>query len=185
MKVILKTYKYRLLPNKKQEEILARYFGAVRFVYNHFLAERKKQYDKTSKSDNYYAQAKTLTNLKKQEEYSWLKEVNSQTLQQSLRHLETAYTNFFRGNARFPRFKAKKNGGSFNVPQFCSVADGRIFIPKFKNGIKIVEHRQFIGKIKNMTISVTPSGKYFVSILSEVEYEPLQKPMQRLVLTLE
>ena len=175
MKVILKTYKYRLLPNKKQEEILARYFGAVRFVYNHFLAERKKQYDKTSKSDNYYAQAKALTNLKKQEEYSWLKEVNSQTLQQSLRHLETAYTNFFRGNARFPRFKAKKNGGSFNVPQFCSVADGRIFIPKFKNGIKIVEHRQFIGKIKNMTISVTPSGKYFVSILSEVEYEPLQK----------
>ena len=175
MKVILKTYKYRLLPNKKQEEILARYFGAVRFVYNHFLAERKKQYDKTGKNDNYYAQAKTLTNLKKQEEYSWLKEVNSQTLQQSLRHLETAYTNFFRGNTRFPRFKAKKNGGSFNVPQFCSVADDRIFIPKFKNGIKIVEHRQFIGKIKNMTISVTPSGKYFVSILSEVEYEPLQK----------
>lgn len=175
MKVILKIYKYRLLPNKKQEEILARYFGAVRFVYNHFLAERKKQYDKTSKSDNYYAQAKALTNLKKQEEYSWLKEVNSQTLQQSLRHLETAYTNFFSGNARFPRFKAKKNGGSFNVPQFCSVADDRIFIPKFKNGIKIVEHRQFIGKIKNMTISVTPSGKYFVSILSEVEYEPLQK----------
>ena len=175
MKVILKTYKYRLLPNKEQEEILARYFGTVRFVYNHFLAERKNQYDKTGKSDNYYVQAKTLTNLKKQEEYSWIKEVNSQTLQQSLRHLETAYTNFFRGNARFPRFKAKKNGGSFNVPQFCSVADGRIFIPKFKNGIKIVEHRQFIGKIKNMTISVTPSGKYFVSILSEVEYEPLQK----------
>ena len=155
MKVILKTYKYRLLPNKKQEEILARYFGAVRFVYNHFLAERKKQYYKTGKSDNYYAQAKTLTNLKKQEEYSWLKEVNSQTLQQSLRHLETAYTTFFSGNARFPRFKAKKNGGSFNVPQFCSVADGRIFIPKFKNGIKIVEHRQFIGKIKNMTICHT------------------------------
>lgn len=175
MKVILKTYKYRLLPNKEQEEILARYFGTVRFVYNHFLAERKNQYDKTGKSDNYYAQAKTLTNLKKQEEYAWIKEINSQTLQQSLRHLETAYTNFFRGNARFPRFKSKKNGGSFNVPQFCSVADGRIFIPKFKNGIKIVEHRPFTGKVKNMTISITPSGKYFVSILSEVEYEPLQK----------
>ena len=65
MKVILKTYKYRLLPNKEQEEILARYFGTVRFVYNHFLVERKNQYDKTGKSDNYYAQAKTLTNLKK------------------------------------------------------------------------------------------------------------------------
>ena len=64
MKVILKAYKYRLLSNKEQEEILARYFGTVRFVYNHFLAERKNQYDKTGKSDNYYVQAKTLTNLK-------------------------------------------------------------------------------------------------------------------------
>ena len=176
MKVILKTYKYRLLPNKEQEEILARYFGTVRFVYNHFLAERKKQYYKTGKSDNYYAQAKTLTNLKKQEEYSWLKEVNSQTLQQSLRHLETAYTNFFRGNARFPRFKAKKNGGSFHIPQHCSIGDGKIYIPKFKNGIKIVEHRPFKGgEVRNMTISVTPSGKYYVSILTQVSYEPLQK----------
>ena len=108
MKVILKTYKYRLLPNKEQEEILARYFGTVRFVYNHFLAERKNQYDKTGKSDNYYAQAKTLTNLKKQEEYSWIKEVNSQTLQQSLRHLETAYTNFFRGMQDFQDLKQRK-----------------------------------------------------------------------------
>ena len=175
MKMILKTYKYRLYPSKEQEEILARYFGTVRFVYNHFLAERKRQYEEYGKSDNYYTQAKTLTNLKKQEEYSWIKEINSQTLQHSLRHLETAYTNFFRGTAKFPRFKAKKNGGSFTVPQFCSVADGRIFIPKFKNGIKIKEHRTFKGKVKNMTISVTPSGKYFVSILSEVEYKPVQK----------
>lgn len=134
MKMILKTYKYRLYPNKEQEEILARYFGIVRFVYNYFLAERKQQYEECGKSDNYYAQAKTLTNLKKQEEYSWIKEINSQTLQHSLRHLETAYINFFRGIAKFPRFKARKSGGSFTVPQFCSVSDSRIFIPKFKNG---------------------------------------------------
>ena len=108
MKVILKTYKYRLLPNKEQEEILARYFGTVRFVYNHFLAERKNQYDKTGKSDNYYTQAKTLTNLKKQEEYSWIKEVNSQTLQQSLRHLETAYTNFLEVMQDFQDLKQRK-----------------------------------------------------------------------------
>ena len=81
MKVIHRTYKYRLYPNKEQEQILAKHFGSVRFVYNYFLAERKQQYDEKSKSDNYYAQAKTLTNLKKQEEYSWLKEINSQTLQ--------------------------------------------------------------------------------------------------------
>lgn len=176
MKVILKTYKYRMYPNKKQQQMLAKYFGSVRFVYNHFLAERKQQYEKNGKSDNYYAQASTLTKLKKQEEYKWLKEINSQTLQFTLRNLETAYTNFFRGNTRFPRFKAKKNGGSFHIPQHCSIGNGKIYIPKFKDGIKIVEHRSFKGnEVRNMTISVTPSGKYYVSILTKVSYEPLQK----------
>ena len=99
MKVILKTYKYRMYPNKEQQQMLAKYFGSVRFVYNHFLAEIKQQYEKNGKSNNYYAQASTLTKLKKQEEYKWLKEINSQTLQFALRNLETAYTNFFRGNA--------------------------------------------------------------------------------------
>ena len=176
MKVILKTYKYRVYPNKEQEQMLAKHFGSVRFVYNHFLAERKQQYAENGKSNNYYAQAKTLTELKRQEEYSWLKEINSQTLQCALRNLETAYTNFFRGKARFPKFKAKKNGGSFHVPQHCSIKDCKIYIPKFKEGIKIVEHRPFKGgDVRNMTISVTPSGKYYVSILVQISYEPLQK----------
>ena len=78
-------------------------------MYNHFLAERKKQYEETNRSDNYYAQAKTLTELKRSEEFSWLSEINSQTLQYALRHLETAYVNFFRGTAKFPNFKSKKN----------------------------------------------------------------------------
>ena len=65
MKVILKAYKYRMYPNKEQEQMLAKYFGSVRFVYNHFLAERKQQYTENGKSDNYYAQASTLTKLKK------------------------------------------------------------------------------------------------------------------------
>ena len=156
--------------------MLAKYFGSVRFVYNHFLAERKRQYEENGKSDNYYAQARTLTKLKKQEEYKWLKEINSQTLQFALRNLETSYTNFFRGNAKFPRFKAKKSGGSFHIPQSCSIGNGKIYIPKFKDGIKIVEHRLFKGgEVRNMTISVTPSGKYYVSILTKVSYEPLQK----------
>ena len=176
MKVILKTYKYRMYPNKEQQQMLAKYFGSVRFVYNHFLAERKRQYEENGKSDNYYAQARTLTKLKKQEEYKWLKEINSQTLQFALRNLETSYTNFFRGNAKFPRFKAKKSGGSFHIPQSCSIGNGKIYIPKFKDGIKIVEHISFKGgEVRNMTISVTPSGKYYVSILTKVSYEPLQK----------
>ena len=121
MKVILKAYKYRLLPNKEQEEILARYFGTVRFVYNHFLAERKNQYDKTGKSDNYYVQAKTLTNLKKQEEYSWINEVNSQTLQQSLRHLETAYTNFLEEMQDFQDLKQRKMAAVLTFLNFAQL----------------------------------------------------------------
>ena len=61
MKVILKTYKYRMYPNKEQEQILAKYFGAVRFVYNHFLAQKKHQNENNGNSANYYAQASTLT----------------------------------------------------------------------------------------------------------------------------
>ena len=173
MKQIYRTYKFRIYPNKEQQDILARYFGSVRFVYNYFLAERKRQYEETHHSDDYYTQAQILTQLKKQEEYSWLKEINSQTLQHALRHLETAYVNFFRGTAKFPNFKARKNKNSFSVPQNCSLSDGRIYIPKFKEGIKVKEHRKVKGVARQMTISLTPTGKYYVSILTEEQYETL------------
>lgn len=171
MKETYRTYKFRLCPNKEQQNTLARYFGSVRFVYNYFLAERKRQYEKTQHSDDYYKQAKSLTLLKKQEEYSWLKEINSQTLQHALRHLDTAYVNFFRGTAKFPNFKSKKNKNSFSVPQNCTLNDGRIYIPKFKEGIKVKEHRKVKGIIKQMTISLMPTGKYYVSILTQEQYE--------------
>jgi len=143
MKIIHRTYKFELLPNKEQKTLLGKHFGCVRYVYNHFLNERKEQYQSDKKSDNYYAQAKTLTELKKKEDTVWLKEVNSQTLQFALRSLDTAYVNFFRGNAQFPQFKSKRKKNSFTVPQH--------------------------------TISKTPTGKYFVSILTEQEYEPSKK----------
>ena len=174
MKEISRTYKFRIYHNKEQQTILARYFGSVRFVYNYFLAERKHQYEETQHSDDYYKQAKSLTELKKQEEYSWLKEINSQTLQHALRHLETAYVNFFRGTAKFPNFKSKKNKNSFSVPQNCSLSEGRIYIPKFKEGIKVKEHRKVNGLVKQMTISLTPTGKYYVSILTKEQYETIQ-----------
>ena len=103
VKTIHRTYRFELRPTQDQEVLLDKHFGCVRFVYNHFLNERKEQYQANEKSDNYYAQAKTLTELKKQEETVWLKEVNSQTLQFALRSLDTAYLNFFRGNAKFPK----------------------------------------------------------------------------------
>jgi putative transposase len=90
MKMINKTYRFRLLPTKEQEVLLNQHFGHSRWVYNHFLNERKEQYQKDKKSDNYYKQAATLTKLKKEEDFVWLKEINSQSLQSSLRNLDTA-----------------------------------------------------------------------------------------------
>ena len=171
MRKVNRTYKFRLYPNKVQTELLAKHFGCTRFVYNYFLNQRKEQYRLTGKSDNFYAQAKTLTTLKKQEETAWLKDVNSQTLQFAIRSLEAAYTNFFQKRAKFPNFKSKHSKNSFTVPQFASVADNRLFIPKFKNGIKCRVHREIKGKVCKVTISKTPSGKYFVSVFTKEEYE--------------
>lgn len=176
MKVVNKTYKFRIYPNEEQEILLSKHFGCSRFVYNYFLNERKEQYQKDKKSDNYYKQAKTLTDLKKKEEFEWLKEVNSQTIQFALRSLDTAYVNFFRGNAQFPKFKSRKNKNTFTIPQFGLVKDNKIFIPKFKNGIKVkLDKREIKGKIGKMNIIKTPTGKYYVSIFTEQEMEDLPK----------
>lgn len=175
MKTIHRTYKFELLPNKEQKTLLDKHFGCVRFIYNHFLNERKEQYQQDKKTDNYYEQAKTLTELKKKEDTVWLKEVNSQTLQFALRCLDTAYINFFRGNTKFPRFKSKRKKNIFTIPQYTKVIDNRIYAPKFKGGIKVNIHREIKGKISKFTITKTPTGKYFVSILTEQEYKPTEK----------
>jgi putative transposase len=120
------------------------------------------------KTLNYNNCCIVLTNLKKNDDTLWLKEVNSQALQQSLKNLETAYGNFFNKRSKFPKFKKKDNNQSFRVPQHISLKDNRIQIPKFKEGIDIVLHRHILGEIKSATFSRTPTNKYFVSILMEV-----------------
>ena len=176
MKVVNKTYKFRIYPNEEQEILLSKHFGCSRFVYNYFLNERKEQYQKDKKSDNYYKQAKTLTDLKKKEEFEWLKEVNSQTIQFSLRSLDTAYDRFFRKLSQFPKFKSKKQKNTFTIPQFGRLEDSRIYIPKFKDGIKVkLDNRKVKGKIGKMSISKTPTGNYYVSILTEQTIEQLPK----------
>jgi putative transposase len=99
-------------------------------VFNYFLNARISQYRERKKSDNYRKQASLLTLLKRQEATLWLKEVNSQALQAALRNLDTAFENFFRGIARYPRFKSKRKKNSFSIPQFVSVCDGKIHFPK-------------------------------------------------------
>lgn len=175
MKMVNKTYKFRLYPTREQEVLLNKHFGHSRWVYNHFLNERKEQYQADKKSDNYYKQAATLTKLKKEEDTKWLKEVNSQTLQFALRSLDTAFLNFFRGNAQFPKFKSRKHKNTFTIPQFGKLEDGKIIIPKFKGGIKVKLHREVNGKIGKMNITKTPTGKYYVSIFTEQEVVELPK----------
>ena len=103
MKQVRKTFKYRIYPNKEQQQKLAVYFGNVRFVYNYFLNERKKQYEQTGKSDNYYTQCKKLTSLKNEEDYSFLNQTACLTLQYSIKNLEIAYTRFFTKKSGFPK----------------------------------------------------------------------------------
>ena len=172
MRKIHRTYKFRLYPTKAQTELLAKHFGCARFVYNYFLNQRQEQYRLTGKSDNFYAECKSLTELKKQEETAWLKEVNSQTLQFAIRCLENAYTNFFKKRAKFPKFKSKRSKNSFTIPQSAYISVGRLFIHKFKGGIKCRVHREIKGKIGKVTISKTTSGKYFAFVCTEEEYVP-------------
>ncbi len=175
MQLIHKSYKFRIYPNKEQVELLFKHFGACRFVYNRYLNNRKESYIEEKKSLNYYDNANDLTKLKKQEEFVWLKEINSQSLQCSLRNLDTAYNKFFRKLTNFPRFKSKYDKQSFTVPQFVIVEDNKLYIPKFKKGIDINIHRKIVGKILFATISKSTTGKYYVSITCKVEYTPFEK----------
>ncbi|WP_016872166.1 IS200/IS605 family element RNA-guided endonuclease TnpB [Fischerella thermalis] len=160
-----KAYKFRLYPNKEQSAFLAKCFVCSRFVYNHFLRLTTDVYAESKKSLRYKEWAKLLTGLKS--EFEWLKEVNSQALQQTLKDLESAFVRFFKKLGGFPNFKNKSNRQSFTVPQHFSIdTNGFLRLPKM-TPIKMVIHREILGTPKNVTISKTPSGKYYASIVAE------------------
>jgi putative transposase len=173
--VMQKAFRYRIYPTKEQQEFLAAQFGAVRFVYNHFLTNRKNEYLNNKKSLNYYDDAKSLTQLKQQDGYAWLYDINAQTLQASLRNLEVSYQNFFKKRSKFPRFHSRKNRQCIKIPQYFSVEGNKLFIPKLKDGLEIVLHRLLPEKQTCCFISKTSADRYYVSFLCEVEIEPLAK----------
>lgn len=165
-----KAFKFRLVPTDEQKILLSKHFGCSRFIYNHFLSEKQKHYLENKTTLNFNQCAGYLVAKKKDEEFQWLKEVNSQCLISSLMNLETSYGNFFRKRSAFPKFKKKGNKNSFNIPQHVSLKDkNHVRIPKFKEGIKFILHRELKGEIKSATISRNPSGKYYISILCVVE----------------
>ncbi len=169
---MLKTYRYRIYPTKEQEEYLSKVFGCVRFIYNKMLADRIEYYKQTGEMLK-----TTPANYKK--EYPFLKEVDSLALANAQLNLEKAYKNFFRDKKiGFPKFKKKKGYQSYttnNQNGTVALINGYLKIPKLKTLIKLKQHRQFSGIVKSITISKTPTGKYYVSILVEEEIKPLPK----------
>jgi putative transposase len=162
---VFKAFKYRIYPTITQIELINKHIGACRFIYNLALETKLMAYAGNKANLSCFDLMKQLPELKK--EMEWLKEINSQSLQQSIINLDRAYTSFFKGQNNFPKFKKKSSGGSFGIPQNISLKAGLLNIPKFKKGIKIILHRPIKGEIKQATITRTPTGKYFVSVLCD------------------
>ncbi len=164
---MLKAYKYRIYPNNEQALLIEKHFGCSRFVFNWALALQKRYYAMFGKSLSRTQIQSQLVKKKKTGKFAWLNEVNSQSLLNALLNVYTAFTNFFKGRASFPRFKSKKiPQRSYQCPQHCTVnfEQGMINLPKIK-GIKTVFSREFVGNIKTVTISKTATGKYYASVL--------------------
>ena len=168
--LIRKAYKYRIYPNKTQQAALAVQFGHTRYVYNYFLALRIETYQRTGKGMSYADTAKQLPGMKRSAEYEWLKEADSQALQQTLKDLDRAYQNFYEKRARFPRYKSKDHKQSIRYPQRvkADLESGRTYLPKV-GWVKTVFDRRMEGKVKNVVISKTKSGRYYASFQVEVD----------------
>lgn len=160
-----KAYKYRIYPNKKQKEIIAKTFGSCRFVYNKYLAKRIEMYENNKETFSYVQCANDMKQLKSKLE--WLKEVDSTALQSSLKDLDMAYQKFFKEHFGYPKFKSKKihrfSYKSKCVNKNIQYCGKHIKLPKLgmvKTKNKLIPQ----GRILNATVSQEPSGKYYVSI---------------------
>jgi len=176
MNIVNKAYKYRFYPTRQQKEQLAQSFGCARFVYNYFLRLRTDAYYNDKKKFNYHKMSSLLTQLKNDKEHLWLKEVSSVSLQQSLRDLDKAFTNFFSKRAKYPRFKKKNSRQSVRYTKGgFSIKNSIVTIAKSKEPLKIRWSRRFSGKPSSITISKDSSGRYFVSFLVKEQVDHLPK----------
>lgn len=180
-----KAYKFRLYPNAEQRAYFARCFGCVRFIYNQMLAERKEVYAKykDDKEELKHHRPKTYSEWKKV--YPWLYEVDNLALANAQMQLNTAYKNFFRDkNIGFPRFRSKKSGfksyTTNNQGGTVRLDGGKLRLPKI-GFVRIKQHREIPDgyTIKSVTISQEPSGKYYASILTEYDCEPIDVPISK------
>ena len=176
---MMKAYKFRLYPTKEQEMLIAKSIGCNRFVYNHFLAKRKEAYEEYDAMINYSGCSALLTKLKK--EFPWLKEPDSTSLQTTLKNLDFAYRKFFKEKKGYPKFKSKKNPVQSYTSK-CNnssirIVDNIIKLPKL-GLVKFAKSREVDGQIISATVRRNPSGKYFVSVLADVEIQQLPQSNQ-------
>lgn len=162
---MFKSFKYRIYPTESQIVLINKHIGASRFIYNLALEAKRMAYSGNKYTYSCFELINQLAELKK--ECPWLKELNAQSLQTPIINLNNSFNNFFKKQSEFPNFKKKSNAGSFNVPQHSYFKKEKLSIPKFREGIEINLHRPFEGAIKQTTISKTPTGKFFASILCE------------------
>ena len=172
-----KSYKYRIYPNKKQQELIQKTFGCTRFVYNYYLNKRKEMYENDKTTFTYNMCSKDLTSLKK--DLEWLKEVDSVGLQSSLKDLDYAYQKFFKEHTGYPKFKSKKNRyksyKTKNTNNCLDFINKHIKLPKL--GLVKVRDKQIPqGRILNATISQEPNGHYYCSLCcTDIEFEQYPK----------
>src|SRR5215467_6591161 len=171
-----KVYRFRIDPTAKQEAALARYAGARRFVFNWALQRRKETYQQTGKSISWSALSVELTALKSKPGFEWLKEIDSQLLQQAIADCKKAFDNFFQKRALFPKFKKKHSAQqSFRIPQRVKLENGRVYIPKI--GWVAVHQSQAVNlPLKSATFKREATGKWYVSLVVEFELPDLPKP---------
>ncbi|WP_313231969.1 RNA-guided endonuclease TnpB family protein [Clostridioides difficile] len=181
-----KAYKFRIYPNKKQQELINKTFGCCRFVYNKYLAKRIDVYKNDKETFTYKQCSSDLTNLKK--ELNWLKEPDKFSLQNALKDLENAYNKFFKEKAGFPKFKSKKTNRFSYKTNFTNgnivYCGQHIKLPKL-GMVKIRDKQVPKGRILNATISKEPSGRYYVSLCcTDVDIEVFENTNNQIGLDL-
>ena len=169
---MIKATKVRLYPTVEQRAALAFQFGAVRWAYNYALNWRSRAWKESGESVTRRMTLDKLVELKGIEESAWLKDADSQALQQSLLHLDNAFDRFFKKQARYPRYKSKRGKQSLSYPQRVKVVDGNsLYLPKV-GAVRAVLHREIVGRIKTVTVSRTWTGNYYASVLCD-DGEPM------------
>ena len=164
---MIRGLKFELKPNKTQIKLLNQNFGCVRFIYNHCLAMKNELYKDGKQKFNYADMCRHITDLKKYEETSWLKNADNISLQQSAMDLCKAFQNFFEYRARFPKFH-KKNAKQSYRTMVGKIVDNHVRIPKI-GMVKFIKSRDIYGRILNATITKTSSNKYFISFCVEFD----------------